>query len=472
MDKLQQAKDILNSNNAYIKAEKEAIYKHLQDPRLTTWKTIKFNPISELLQLLGITINDLKNALKSYPRQAKECAKHIKICTNELGNHMADLVNNKYPDKALQSAKNLDKMVHKLEGLKDTLYKQTILLLTVDETLRQSLTIEKFLPFARHLAQKQQHLFDRGLEVYRLIANDPNEEDTPLTLDEMGIKATNLQSRFKNIDVLGLPRLSEEIIFHYIEIGTETIKQLQLFVKSAVGIMATEIGTADNLAERLSALSKATPQTLLADAPSYALTLSNLIVGLYHKRALKETMSKISETIEFLNIYHLALKNKIIVVVKEQMAEPNSPINPSVIADKMTRSFFTGPKGMIRSMKLMVNSLTGHEAINQIELQLILEKTIHTCKTFYGNSPKDITELKEFIDNLIQQYQKPFPYDNIFTLAKQTIAEYGNNIDNAIKQYDIKKEFMIISKADLPPNFGQLTTKLITKKNALAKANK
>ena len=122
-------------------------------------------------------------------------------------------------------------------------------------------------------------------------------------------------------------------------------------------------------------------------------------------------------------------------------------------------------------MKLMFKSLSGDAAINQVELQLILEKAINNCGIFYGKSPKDVKELAAFIDSLIKQFSRPFPYDNIFLLVKQAIATYGTNVERFIKQYNTKKEFQAISKADIPSTFGKLATALLAKRSTFAKAN-
>ena len=39
---------------------------------------------------------------------------------------------------------------------------------------------------------------------------------------------------------------------------------------------------------------------------------------------------------------------------------------------------------------MMVTSLKGQEALNEVELQLILENSINKCKVYYGKTPKDV----------------------------------------------------------------------------------
>ena len=472
MDKLKQAQDILESNRAYLLAEKEEIIKRLQDSRITAWSKIKFSSLDNMFKALGISSADLQKTLKSYPVLGKELNKHIKACNIDISNQLADLIGCKSPDKALLAAEQIKPKLESLAELKLALYNEIEIFITADKVLRQSLNIEALIPLSSRLAQKHKHLFNEGVEVYQLITEPTASDNTTLSLDETNQEVKKLESRYKNIDILGLPRLAEEIIYHYIKIGTDTIKQVSLFAKATTGLLSSNIGVIHNIKNDLSTLKTAETQIIIREINKQAMAISNLIGNLYHKRELKTTLAKTTETLELLNIYHLAIKNKIIPAIKAQITDPGAEINPVVIAGKMTRSFFTGTKGIILSMKLMVKSLSGQEAINRVELQIILEKAITHCKVFYGKSPKDIKELRLFINDLIKQFSKPFPYDNIFMLVKQTIGAYGNNLENFIKQYETKKEFQAIAKTKIPGNFGKLAAALINKRDTFTKANK
>jgi len=472
MDKLHQAREILVGSREHLRTEKNALHNHLRDQRIRAWKEIDLAALTEQLKVLGISTTELQKAMTDYPRQAKEISRHIKLCNNEIGNQLADLIGNKFPGKALVASQNLEKKVHHLEKLKENLFAQTKIFLTADKKLRQSLSIEKLMPLAGHLTKKKHHLFSQGLEIFELVTTQASTENAPRTLSEICRETEKMEPRFQHIEIIGLPRLTEEVVYHYIEIGTETLQQVLMFIKATKGILAADMEQAQKLSHDLSILAKEDTKTLLTEMCQHASSLAKLIAGLYHKQNLKTSMATISDTLEFLNIYHLALKNKIIPALKERATDPQARINPAVIASKMTKSFFAGPKGIIRSMKLMVNSLTGHEAINQVELQLILEKALNTCKIFYGESQEDIKRMQTFIDGLINQFIKPFPYDNIFSLVKQTVVEYGTEVEKFIKQYEIKKEFQPLTPAKVPDSFGKLASILLNKKNAFAKVNK
>ncbi|NOX25335.1 MAG: hypothetical protein GXP59_04360 [Deltaproteobacteria bacterium] len=472
MSKIQQARDLLENNRVYLLGQKEEIIKQLKNPKIVAWSEVKLSTVNNLLKALGIPSTDLQKSLTRYPDCAKEISTYLKSCHNEIANQLADLIGNKFPDKALQLAEQFQQRIHHLEDLKAALYNEIEIFFTADKMLRQNLNIESLISLAFHLGQTHKDRFNGGLEVYRIITGAVDAEQTSLTLPEACQQVEKLELRFKNIDTpTSLPRLADEVVFHYIQIGVDTIRPVADFAKATSGILAADMGAVLNIEAELSALEKEGTLTILKNIPQYAAAIGKLISGLYHKRELKTAIVKIAETLELLNIYHLALKNKIIPAIQEQVTSPQSEINPVFLAAKMTRSFFTGAKGIILTMKLMLKSLSGQEAINQVELQLILEKALNNCGIFYGKSPKDVKKLAVFINDLIKQFSQPFPYDNIFLLVKQAIATYGGSVDRFIRQYHTKKEFQAIAKTSIPATFGKLSTALVGKQSAFTKAN-
>jgi len=138
------------------------------------------------------------------------------------------------------------------------------------------------------------------------------------------------------------------------------------------------------------------------------------------------------------------------------------------IAEKNTKSFFFGLKGIVRSVKLMMSSLKGQEVVNEVELQLILEKSISTCVFFYGNTTAQVNKLKIFLDSFLEQYDRPFPYEHLFKLLKSTLAEYGTEVERYIHSYKID-EIYRESVPGIPTTLGKLMEKLKSRRDYFAK---
>ncbi len=472
-DSLQQSKDILTNIREYLRVKKEAVYNLLRDPRITIWKDIDIIAIEDKLKGMGISPQELQKALHSYPRQAKGVTVHIKLCNNEISNQLADLIDCRNPEQALNTARQLEKKSRQLDALLASLHQQTDKLLTADQKIRQLLSFENILPLARHLTNQQAHVFKEGLEVYRLLtASAEIKDDGPPGIAALSRQAAQLESRFQHVDILNLPRPAEEILFHYLELGTKTIEQLLIFNKKTAGILSADQERIKALNSRFSELA-ATEETeaLLNGVLNQAAAVHKLLNDLYHKREVIQTCAKIAECLEFLNIYHLTLKNKIIPAFQDEIQKNNSPVNPATLSTKKTRDFFTGPKGIIRSMKLMMTSLKGHQALNQVELQIILEMAVNSCKTIHLSSNKEECELRDFIDNLINHFSKPFPYDIIFTFVKQTITAYSQAVEKMVRNYGVKKNLQHITPLKLPASFENLALLLEKNRKSFIKAN-
>ncbi|VAW35731.1 hypothetical protein MNBD_DELTA03-381 [hydrothermal vent metagenome] len=472
-DSLQQSKDILTNIREYLRVEKEALLNLLRDPRITIWKNIDIIAIEGNLKVMGISSQELQKALQGYPRQAKGAAVHIKLCNNEVSNQLADLIDCRNPESALQAALQLKKKSRQLAALLSSLHQLTDKFFSADQKIRQLLSFENILPLARHITSQQPHIFKEGLEVYRLLTvSAETKDDGPPGIAALSSQAAQLQSRFQHVDILNFPRPVEEILYHYLELGSKTIEQLLIFNNKTAGILSVDqesIKTLNRRFPELAALENT--EELLNGVLQQAAAVYRLLSDLYHKRETVKTCAKIAESLEFLNIYHLTLKNKIIPALQDEIKKNNSPVNPATLSSKKTRDFFTGPKGIIRSMKLMVTSLKGHHALNQVELQIILEKAVKSCKTTHVSTNKEGRELRDFIDSLINHFSRPFPYDVIFTLVKQTITAYGQAAEKMVKDYGVKKNLQNIASVKLPASFEKLALLLEKKQKSFIKAN-
>lgn len=472
-DSLQQGKDILTNIREYLRVKRETVYNLLRDPRISIWKHIDIIAIEDKLKVMGISSQELQKALHSYPHQAKGVTVHIKLCNNEISNQLADLIDCRNPEQALNTARQLEKKSRQLDALLASLYQQTDKLLTADQKIRRLLSFENILPLAKHLTNQQAHIFKEGLEVYRLLtaSAEINDDGSP-GIAALSRQAAQLESRFQHVDILNFPRPAEEILFHYLELGTKTIEQLLIFNKKTAGILSADQERIKALNGRfLELAARQETDILLNGVLNQAAAVHKLLNDLYHKRGVIQTCAKIAECLEFLNIYHLTLKNKIIPAIQDEIQKNNSPVNPATLTTKKTRDFFTGPKGIIRSMKLMMTSLKGHQALNQVELQIILEMAVNSCKTTHLSSNKEECELRDFIDNLINRFSKPFPYDIIFTFVKQTITAYSQAVEKMVRGYGVKKNLQHITPLKLPASFENLALLLDKKRKSFIKAN-
>jgi hypothetical protein len=196
---------------------------------------------------------------------------------------------------------------------------------------------------------------------------------------------------------------------------------------------------------------------------SSAKALCKLIINLAGKHGIYEHICLIPATYEFLNIYHLSIKNGLIPQAKLDINASGTQINPATVAAQKTKTFFFGLKGIVRSLKLLYSSMRGGQAFNAAELELVLEKVINTCSMFYGDSAADIGKMQAFIDTILKAYARPFPYTPLFKLVKHTLADYGSAVEAYIYEYSIDERYRSMTEVPVPAELGTLAAEIAKK---------
>jgi hypothetical protein len=471
MSKLEQAKSILETIRADLRREKDAVITLLKNPKVADWQTIDLKKNQPLLAGSGIDPALISAALADYPVQAKKIGKQISGWDNEACNQLADLIGHPDPDQALSKARSLEAKVQGLAAIKEALHAKTQQFILADQALRQKLNIKSLLEIAKALPGTKRELFDGGLATLALMIGASDTTEETRTLRNMLQEPTKLKARFQRLDATRLPRLVEEVLFHYIEEAVAATNEVNLFLEDLNERMEPDFLMIARIEQSLNALQSTDTSFLVNGIIKQATATSNLISSLYQKRQLKETMATITEALDFLNIFHLLLKNRIIPDLQKEVATKGSTLSPIPLAAKMTKSFFIGAKGIIRSLKMMMSSLTGQPALNEIELQLILEKSIANCRIFYGKSRDDLKNMKYYIDSLVGQFPKPFPYNDLCKLIKTTLTSYGEEVEKFIEGYTIPKDMRQLSTVEIPAKVGKLTATIIKHRNSFQKAN-
>jgi len=471
MNELEQAKSILLNIRLYLKREKESVVAILKDPKVAEWQTIDLAKNEALLAQIGIDPAAIRTTLVEYPKQARKIGKQIVDWGNEVGNQLADLIAHPEPDTALPAAQKLDEKSQCITTMKEELLAHSSRLVQADQVLRQQLSLKPMLAIAKLLKTSRKDLFEGGLVVLGLLIGDIGQKAGAPTLSEMNQEPAKLETRFQRLDITKLPRIVEEILFHHIDEAVHTAKAIGIFLGAVNDHISREFKSISMLERDLSNLLPEKTAALLDGIVEQANLLGNLVVTLYHKRQINESLSTVNEALEFLNIFHLLLKNRLITSLQKEVELSGSALNPITISAKMTQSFFTGAKGIIRSLKLMMASLTGQGSVNETELQLALEKGIVNCKHFYGKSHADLKKIKTYIDSLVGHFPKPFPYNDLFKLTKTTLSSYGDEVEKFIHNYTIPREMQTLTTVNIPAKVGKLVAAIVKHRKAFEKAN-
>ncbi len=473
MSALAQAKAILETIHADLNREKATIAAHLKDPRISDWKVIDTMENHELLAAIGIDPAVIGATLVEYPQLTKKVDKQIRAWGNEVGNQLADLIGHSDSELSLAAAQKLEEKTRRLAALKEELFACTGRLLQADQLLRQQLSLKSMLALAKLLVPGKRDLYEGGMAVFALLmGNDAaKEEEGDKALVTMNQEPAKLEARFKRLAVTKLPRIVEEILLRYIDEAVVVCTEVGVFLTALNERVAKEFTVIADIEAELNVLSSANTAPLFAGINEQAGVAGQLISSLYHKREIKATMATVNHALEELNVFHLLLKNRLIPRLQSEVGVAGSVLNPVTLSIKMTHSFFAGAAGMIRSIKLMMTSLAGKPAINEIELQLLLEKGIRNCKVFYGKTHADLKQMTVYIDSLIGQYSKPFPYNDLFKLTKSTLSAYGGEVEKFIGGDDVPPDLQTLAVVPIPDKVGKLIAAIRKHKQAFQKAN-
>lgn len=471
INELEQTKNILEAIRLDLKREKESVVAILKDPKVAAWQAIDLTKNQAVLAQIGIDPAAIGTTLAEYPKQARKIGKQIADWGNEVSNQLADLIAHPEPKTALPAARRLEEKCRGITAMKEALLAHSSQLIRADQILRQQLNLKAMLAIAKLLPTSKKDLFEGGLATFSLLIGDAGQKDGSQTLAEMMQEPAQLEVRFQRLDITKLPRIVEEILFHHVDEAVHAAQEISVFLDTINGHLSREAKTVAVIEQNLNALLPLSTAALFNGIVEQAALLANLVVSLYHKRKVKDSLATVNEALEFLNSFHLLLKNKLIASLQREVEAPGSALNPITIASKMTRSFFMGAKGILRSLKLMMNSLTGQGAINEAELQLTLEKGIANCKYFYGKTHGDLKKIKLYIDNLVGHYSKPFPYNDLVKLTKTALSSYGEEVEKFIQGYDIPREMQTLTTVEIPAKVGKLIAAIAKHKKAFEKAN-
>ncbi len=461
MNKLKEIKEGIAELSDNLKKYQNEIKGWMSKPDVSAWFKVEIGKHMVELKALGLPAQQISSSIISCKKDSKKILVQIAVLGNAGANLQADLMGSVDLNDISLSAKKLASKHKLLESEVTHLYKQINFLSKAKQKLNEGLTIQNLLKFSWSLAAKQTGAFEKGLALFRLFFPHDDGKSNQKTLASYKKMGEKLTARFQGLELCALPNLAEEIVHRQVNIGLLTTQQIYDFIAAVERRFTSEHNQKKRLEEKLEQLGHQESISMtLTEFKTTANSLCKLVISLSGKYALYEHMCMIPKIHEHLNVFHLSLKNSLIAQAQADSKILGSAINPETIAAKKTKTYFFGLKGVVRSIKLMYSSIKGKQAINEIELLQILEKAICTCRIFYGNSAADIQKLKAFIDNLLQDYARPFPYTSLFTLVKKTIAEYGSQVENYVQDYTIDEKYRTLTETPIPVNLGKLSTEL------------
>lgn len=466
---LAQAEGVIKQAKDALAAQKKETLALSTDSRVTQWTECNFNSFAHILAFFDLPDN-MAEIRDQHPAKTKKILKHIEKCENELGALDIDVRRKTiHPLKAVSQAQQVIQECTTCQSAAQKWRDQVTLLIEADKNLREHLSVRGLIPFAKELGKRTSVMVDEGYNFYRMVKDESGQSDTP-SLHDYRAQAIDLEKRIRHIDLNGLAGLARAIVDHNLQVAMAATDQLKEFIDFFLKNPPGEIAVVDKVQQELSAIREMPAPEILAKIEPIVSSLSRNLVGLRNKAQSMKQIMFLPIVLDETRTLHYTIKNTILPEMKRLISEPGSPANPNTVAAEKTANFFMGMKGFVRAVKLLFSAAGGQKAIKPEDLHRILIDLLNNCDTYYGNTKADVARLHKFIDSKLCDFEKPFPYDGLFLIAKEAIGAYGASLEKLFFSFETT-DFSTDDKDEKPSKAHKTTVGRLIAKLEVRTAN-
>lgn len=461
------AKEILAGVRGHLGAHKTDIENLLNNEAASQWKKINFETHASTLKFFGLSTKKLKEATFNYPKSAKEILTQIAKIENEIGRIETDIrLQSITPEKAELQAKTIENGLEPINQSMNTLIDYGNTLILGNQTLHDQLSFHGIFELAKNKT-KNPKTFEAGFDFYNFVRAENTTNDDAISIYKILAEATRQGKLLEKIDLTAFAGAIPVIINNQIVIALKVVEHIKNFINDFKKNPPRGFVPTDECREKIISLKQADIKQILDNTAEVVKTMVKSITELGHRSHNMELFEKASVILEEINLFQRTIKNDLLEDIDTQIQSTTSPLSPSALAIEKSEEYFTGLAGLVRSVKLMLSS----HKISKEELQQKLIDAIQTCDIFYGDKESNARFLKNFINNYIEPYDKPFPYDGLFELFKKSLNTYGINMHKYVAHYKLKKQTL----AEVAPEAASAAptlSKLIEKVKEQAKTLK
>ncbi len=400
------------------------------------WDKCNFGAYEQLCAFLQVPPM-LAEARDQHPVEAKSLFLYMEKCENELGALEIDIRRRTIaPEKATAQVQAIIDGCAEHKALYNSWLSHINKLLAADKAIRESLSLKALLPLAREQHKRNSELVEDGYSFYCLVKEEHQEDGNP-TLLELKALASELEKKIRAIDLGGFTGLARAIIDHQLRVMLRATDQIKSFVEYFQQNPPGEILSVDKIEQELTALKGSPAPQILERLAQLIPTLARNLVDLRHKAKTLNLVRLLPLILNEVSNLQLSLKATILPEIRRRIEEPGSAVNPNTLAAEKTTEFFMGLKGFVRALKLLFCSLGGQRAIKASDLHRQLVEILAGCTIYYGNSQTEIFKLQSYIESKLSGIERPFPYDGLYALAKETLAAYGGRLEKLLFSFEV-----------------------------------
>lgn len=406
------------------------------DPQLSQWRQVNFDKVGEQLRFYGLN-DDYKQARDQYTDGIKTVLRELEKLDNELGDLAIDVRRRAIkPEAGKLQAARLQRECEALEHPLRELEGHCRLLLEGQENLRRLFSLPGLLPLTKQSTKINPESLDQGLRFFHIVTGAGNGGKAP-TLSQCAARAAQLEGMLKEIELAGLPAMAARLLQNLIFTALKAADQIKVYVEDFLEYQPQEIKLLQDFIQQLEEMRSLDLPLLLERLPGLIGKLSGILTDLAYRGKSLRQLELLPVFLKNIKLFNDTIKTGLLSELRQRIATAGSPLNPTTLADDQAADFFLGLKGMVLTVKMMFQSLAGQKTITIHELQ---EKTVAIlvgCPGHAGKSEAELTKIRLFIDQHLDVYGKPFPYEQLLQFMKRAIATYGDRVEQFIMDYEV-----------------------------------
>lgn len=409
----------------------------LNDPSFRHWEKVDLDKHQEILQSFGINVKQILQTLLKLKREIAVPTKEIAMLENNLGHLAIDVESGHIEEvKAQQQCHILQQKSVENADVVKTLQQDLILLQNATHSIHKNLAIDKLIPMAQAITVgKKSKYFHIGLSYLTLMAKKVDKES--VNINQLLEESAQILAKFVRLPFPELPQLAHSVLTNHVEACLSTLGLIKQYLNRTLHSGDKNLKKIQDFTQNLTSISTLPLNDILKSIPGLVEKIRDLICDLHPHATVVEQTEGIQQLVQSMDTFYVALRHDYLEHLSQQVHQKGSPLSPHVTASQIAFSFFSGFKGVVRNFRMIFGVPEKGDERPDSYLRNILTKSINTCPYYYGSEASHIAKMTTFIDNLLTNCSKPFPYNDFFKVIKKSIAIYGENVERDFYHYKI-----------------------------------
>lgn len=460
---LKESEDMINNCLILLKNFTRNTQKIFHNKKVIQWQNVPAHKCTSLSKRLNLP-KDLNVYRKQYPKIGAKIEIMVQQWQNEIGYLKTDMKHTPIAvETALDRAKKIDQGCASIEPLMRSLAGHEKFLATIDMSIRNMLTMQGLLQFAKSTGGRKAGSMNEAFQVYRLMTDNIHEKGDRKSLSDYTKEILDIEKRFSYIKTKGLPEMAAAVINHNMQNVLAASKDVRTYLDYAANRLTDEYNYICKIQNGLGAIKDNSIIEIINVLDKVTAELTASLMRLFFKANILKELKNIPDVIEELHVFHLVVKRDFIKKFNARIQQENSSINPAAVAVELTDNFFSGFSGMLRIFRLFYVSMKGTPGVTEDALQAQLEHFLNSCSAIYGNKPSDIEKVSAVISTYLSDYEKPFPFEILFQVFKKAMGVYTGRLERYFNEFKIEKGEFLQSEAIFDAKSSHSTPSTLSK---------